>query len=161
MLFERYSHLLLPVAEDHFWVVFRFFKSHEQHVTRYINPCEDQLIVTNLHKLLIFLADPLYSLWLSTLCQALLSAYLPWPILGLSHVLFSYQHWSSVTLGFSRNSEDESHALILSLLWSFLTSQFPAFISFWGSENFSLLCHLILKGFFVVVFLSFFFLSGI
>ena len=67
--------------------------------------------------------------------------------LGLSHVLFSYQLWSSVTLGFGTYSGWKpcfDPKLIL------IFAYFPGscFNSFCGSKNFSLSCHLILEGIF-------------
>ena len=68
-------------------------------------------------------------------------------ILGLSHVLFTYQLWSSVTLGFGTYSGwKPCFDPELTLIFAY----FPGFCfnSFWGSKNFSLPCHLILEGFF-------------
>lgn len=67
--------------------------------------------------------------------------------LGLSHVLFSYQLWSSVTLGFGTYSGwKPCFDPELTLIFAYFPGS--CFNSFWGSKNFSLSCHLILEGFF-------------
>lgn len=116
VFFQRYSYLFLPVAHGHFRhknilnSCFQVFQITWTQETRSTNPREDQFIVINFQK--IGSCWSFYILWLLTLGRTLLSAYWLWPVLGLFHVPFSYQLWSSMTLGFGETHRKEA------LLWS-------------------------------------------
>ena len=136
--------LLWPVALGHLWLFFRLFKSHEQHGTGQANPCGDQLIFTNLQKIINFSC---WSLLVVNIMPGSTISILTLTTLGLSHVLFSYQLWSSVTLGFGTYSGwKPCFDPELTLIFAYFPGS--CFNSFWGSKNFSLSCHLILEGFF-------------